>query len=118
MDEKLTKDLVGILVGDKGYISSKKRKNWQCKGSFLLQNHAKNMPHPPATFMGVALLKGRQRIETVFGPLKHHFSLINRYARSLVGYFSQAVAALLAFCNRKYDLSPDVIKDLMPACIS
>jgi len=76
------------------------------------------MPHPPATFMGVTLLKGRQRIETVLGSLKHHFSLINRYARSLVGYFFQAVAALLAYCNRKHALKPDLINYLMPTCIS
>ena len=109
---------MGILVGDKDYISAKKRKELAKQGLTLITKPRKNMPNPPATFMEVALLKGQQRIETVFGSLKHHFSLINRYTRSLVGYFSQDVAARLAFCNRKYDLSPYLIEDLMPACIS
>ena len=118
LDEKLTKDLVGILVGDKGYISAKKKKVLAKQGLTLITKPRKNMPHPPATFMGVALLKGRQRIETVFGSLKNHFSLINRYARSLVGYFSQAIAALLAYCNRLHDVKPDLVNYLIPTCIS
>ena len=118
LDEKLTKGLVGIMVGDKGYISAKKKKELAKQGLILITKPRKNMQHPPATFMEIALLKGRQRIETVFGSLKHHFSLINRYARSLLGYFSQAVAALLAYCNRKHDLNPELIDYLRLVCIS
>ena len=109
---------MGILIGDKGYISAQKKNELAKQGLILITKPRKNMPHPPATFMDVALLKGRQRIEIVFGSLKHHFSIINRYARSLLGYFSQAVAALLAYCNRNCDLNYDLVGVLMPSFIS
>ena len=103
VDEKLTKDLKGILISDKGYISAKKREELARKGLLLITKPRKNMPHTPASFLNIMLLRGRQRIESVFGSLKHNFVLVNRYARSLNGYFSQAIAALVCYCNQKFD---------------
>lgn len=118
LDEKLTRDLKGFLIGDKGYISAKKREELLKQGLILITKPRKNMPHPPATPMDIMLLRGRQRIETVFGNLKHNFMLINRYARSLTGYFAQAIAALLAYCNKKYDENFHSIIDSMLITIS
>jgi len=56
------------------------------------------MQHPPATYLSIALLRGRQQIETVLGNLKDNLILINRYTRSLNGYFTQAIAALVTYC--------------------
>lgn len=105
LDEKLTKGLIGFLIGDKGYISAKKQKELAQQGLVLITKPRKNMKHLPATILSIALLRGRQRIETVFGNLKHNLLFINRYARSLNGYFTQAIAALVTYCTQKYDES-------------
>ena len=98
LDEKLIKDLQGYLIGDKGYISSKKKKELAAKGLLLMTKPRKNMKQPPATPLSIALFKCRMKIESIFGTLKHEFSLINRYARSITGYFTQALAALVTYC--------------------
>jgi len=117
LDKKLTKGLIGFLVGDKGYISAKKQQELRNQGLILLTKPRKNMKHFPATPLNIAMLRGRQRIETVFGYLKHNLLLINRYARSLKGYFTQAIAALTTYCIQKYKQSSLPIEDLMYAAI-
>lgn len=118
LDEKLTKELIGLLIGDKGYISVKKQKELARKGLILITKPRKNMKHVPANALIIALLRGRQRIETVFGNLKHNLLFINRYARSLNGYFTQAIAALVTYCMQKYDESSYPITDLRTFAIS
>lgn len=118
LDEKLTKGLIGFLIGDKGYISVKKQKELIQQGLILITKPRKNMKHLPATFLSIALLRGRQRIETVFGNLKHNLLFINRYARSLNGYFTQAIAALVTYCAQKYEKSSYPIADLLTFAIS
>jgi len=118
LDEKLTKNLVGFLIGDKGYISAKKQKELAQQGLILITKSRKNMMHFPVTNQVIAMLCSRQRIETVFGNLKHNFLLINRYARSLTGYFTQTIAALVAYCIQKYNESKYPIDDLARKIIS
>jgi len=118
LNEKLTKDLAGFLIGDKGYISAKKQKELAQQGLILITKPRKNMPHFPATPLSIALLRKRQRIESVFGNLKHNLLFINRYARSLKGYFMQAIAALVTYCLHKYDDNPLLVSNLLDFAIS
>jgi len=97
LDDKFLQGLKGWLVGDKGYLGKVKAKELFKMGIILITKQRKNMPKLPATKFGVKLLRARAKIETTFGQLKHIYSLINRYARSVEGYFSQALAAIVAY---------------------
>ena len=118
LDEKLTKELMGILIGDKGYISAKKKKELAKQGLILMTKPRKNMPHTPATILSIMLLRSWQRIESVFGNLKHNLVFVNRYARSLTGYFAQAIAALVTYCIQKNENNACMIGHLLTDAIS
>jgi len=118
LDKKLIKDLTGFLIGDKGYISAKKQKELAQQGLTLITKPRKNMPHFPATPLSIELLRKRQRIESVFGNLKHNLLFINRYARSLKGYFMQAIAALVTYCLHKHGERSHPIINLLDFAIS
>ena len=97
LDEKMVLGLKGFLIGDKGYISSKKTEQFLKNGLLLITRPRKNMKKTPVTKNVLFLLSKRQRVETVFGQLKDNFMLICRKARSVQSFFAHACAALITY---------------------
>ena len=103
LDARMVKNIVGLLVGDKGYISKSKTEELLKLGVRLVTKSRKNMKPLPAEMLHIIALKNRIKIESVFSKLKHRFNMITKYARSLEGYFSQLFAAILNFHMEKID---------------
>jgi hypothetical protein len=97
----MTKDLIGLLFGDKGYISAKKTKELLEQNLRLVTRSRKNMAKLPIEVPLAKLLSIRQRVETVIGQLKDTFMLVYGKARSLRSFFSNALSALLAYTLKK-----------------
>ncbi len=97
LDQKMTAGLRGYLIGDKGYISSKKTSEFLKNDLHLITRPKKNMKKTPVDYSVLSLLSKRQRVETVFGQLKDTFMLICRKARSVQSFFSNACAAIVAY---------------------
>jgi hypothetical protein len=97
LDEKMVSGLKGFLIGDKGYISSKKTALFLKNGLHLITRPRKNMKKSPVTKRFLSLLSKRQRVETVFGQLKDNFMFICRKVRSVQSFFAHACAALVAY---------------------
>lgn len=101
LDDFMVKDLMGLLFGDKGYISAKKTKELLNQNLRLVTRSRKNMAKLPVEIPIAKLLSIRQRVETVFGQLKDTFMLIYTKARSLRSFFSNALSALLAYTLKR-----------------
>ena len=97
LDEKMVAGLKGFLIGDKGYISSKKTELFLKNGLRLITRPRKNMKKTPITKRVLSLLSKRQRIETVFGQLKDNFMFVCRKVRSVQSFFAHSCAALIAY---------------------
>jgi hypothetical protein len=89
--------LKGFLIGDKGYISSKKTDLFLKNGLHLITRQRKNMKKTPVTKKVLSLLSKRQLVETVFGQLKDNFMFICRKVRSVQSFFAHACAALISY---------------------
>jgi hypothetical protein len=99
------KGMEGVIVGDKGYISSTVSKELIKQNLLLVTKRRKNMKQIPITKDILDLLNKRCRIETVFGQLKDHFQLVNTKARSVLGYLVHVTSAIIAYCLRQnFDL--------------
>jgi len=97
LDEKMVCGLKGFLIGDKGYISSKKTELFLRNGLHLITRPRKNMKKIPVTKKVLSLLSKRQLVETVFGQLKDNFMFICRKVRSVQSFFAHACAALVSY---------------------
>jgi hypothetical protein len=111
LDEAFTKKISGFLVGDKGYLSKKKAATLAKRGITLITKPRKNMKQYPTTSTQRYLLSQRQKIEGVFGSLKHRLLLISRVARSPQGFFMGVFSALLYYmfddvCLKKIGFEP------------
>lgn len=92
------KNLTGWMVGDKGYICSKKTKELAEKGLYLLTRNKSNMKKLPVTKFQNFLLSMREGIETVFSLLKHQLNMVATGAKSLISFWSQIFASILVYC--------------------
>jgi len=101
LDDFMTKDLIGLLFGDKGYISAKKTKKLLSQNLRLVTRSRKNMAKLPVEIPIAKLLSIRQRVETAIGQLKENFMLVYGKARSIRSFFSHALSALLAYTLKK-----------------
>jgi hypothetical protein len=103
LGESLANGLSGFIVGDKGYISQELTELLLSMGLTLVTPLRKNsskrrlLAHKERAYM----LKNRKRIESVFGSLSHRRAIVNRYARSVFGYFSQVFAAIVDYSASK-----------------
>jgi len=97
LEGEIIRGLVGWLVGDKGYISSKTSSNLVKQGLVLLVKSRKNMKKLPATKWQNFLFSQRERIEGVFSMLKLRFNMITNLARSLDGFFTTIFGAIVTF---------------------
>ena len=97
LDGDMIKGLIGWMVGDKGYISSKTSFRLAQQGLILLVKSRKNMKKFSATKRQNFLFAQRERIEGIFGVLKLRFNLVTNLARSIDGFFTNVFGAIVTF---------------------
>jgi hypothetical protein len=109
---ELTKDLVGKLFGDKGYIGQKLAQELLRRGLALMTRVRKNMKSLPMSFLDKALLNGRNIAETIIGHIKEFSSLRLPKHRSVFNAFTHISAAIIAY--QINPLPPAPIKAFIP----
>lgn len=97
LDSKMVKGIAGYLIGDKGYLGLKKAKELKKCNINLITKARKNMKKTPISKQLLRMLKRRQIVETSFSILKDRLQIINKKARSITSFFSQALSAILAY---------------------
>jgi hypothetical protein len=109
---ELTKDLVGKLFGDKGYIGQKLANELLRRGLALMTRVRSNMRSLPVSFFDKALLNGRNIAETIIGHIKEFSSLRLPKHRSVFNAFTHITAAIIAY--QINPLPPGQIKAFIP----
>jgi Transposase DDE domain len=94
---QLTKNLLGKLFGDKGYIGKTLAEKLLRRGLALFTRVRKNMKALPLTMPDKLLLNARNRAETIIGSIKQ-FSALNLPKHRLpLNAFLHILAALTAY---------------------
>jgi hypothetical protein len=93
----LTKDLVGKLFGDKGYIGKKLAEQLLRWGLTLMTRVRRNMQALPLSLLDQAFLNGRHIAETIIGHIKQCSSLRLPKHRSVFNAFTHLTAAIIAY---------------------
>jgi len=94
---QMCKDLVGKLIGDKGYISQKLFANLMEHGLQLITKLKKNMKNKLMPFMDKLLLRKRGIIETIFDQLKNISQIEHSRHRSPINFLVNLFAGLVAY---------------------
>ncbi len=97
MTAKLSKNLQGLLFGDKGYLSVKTTNELLKQGLQLITKVRANMKPKPISETNKFLLKKRGIVETVIGQLKDFRHLVHTKYRSAINYFTNVLSALAAY---------------------
>ena len=97
LDGDFIENIIGWLVGDKGYIGKKKAQELSKKGLKLITKPRTNMKKIPALPIHNYLLAKRQAVESVFSVLKHRLSVVNGYARSAESFFVNVFSAIVTY---------------------
>lgn len=93
----LTKNLVGKLFGDKGYIGKKLADDLLRRGLALFTRVRKNMKSLPISIPDKMLLNGRNMAETIIGGIKAFSSLNLPRHRLPINAFVHVIAAITAY---------------------
>jgi hypothetical protein len=93
--EKMTQDIFGKLIADKGYIGAFKQ--LYDKGIELIHGIRKNMKNKLVKLENKLLLSKRGVIESVLNILKQWMSLEYTLHRSKIAYFAQICSTLVAY---------------------
>src|SRR3954468_11429762 len=93
----LTRDLIGKLFGDKGYIGRKLAEDLLRRGLTLFTRVRKNMTSLPLSLQDKALLNARNMAETIIGHIKEFSSLNLSKHRSVINAFVHIIAAITAY---------------------
>lgn len=97
---EVNKDIYGILIADAGYLSKVMEREMYVEGKrWVLTRPLKSMKKL-ATAWQLKLYQGRFRIELDFRSLKLFFGLMTSLPRSVEGYLSNYLHALLSFALR------------------
>ena len=96
--QKITKNLFGKLVADKGYLG--RFKDLYDRGILLIHGIRSNMKNKLMSLFDKFLLQQRGIIETIFGILKTDFNLEHSRHRSVKGFFINIFTALAAYAFR------------------
>src|ERR687894_682154 len=91
----LTRDLIGKLFGDKGYIGQKLAEDLLRRGLTLFTRVRKNMKSLPMSLQDKALLKARNMAD--IGHIKEFSSLNLSRHRSAINAFVHIIAAITAY---------------------
>ena len=96
--EKMTQNLFGKLIGDKGYMVNPNlfQKLYQ-KGIHLVTKIRKNMTNKLMPMIDKLLLRKRGTIESAIGILKEGFSIEHSRHRSPVNFLSHVFSSLVAY---------------------
>ena len=92
----LTRDLIGKLFGDKGYIGQKLAEDLLRRGLTLFTRVRRNMKSLPLSLQDKALLNARNMAETIIGHIKEFSSLNLSKHRSVINAFVHIIAAITA----------------------
>ena len=93
----LTRDLIGKLFGDKGYIGQKLAEDLLRRGLTLFTRVRKNMKSLPMSLHDKVLLNARNMAETIIGQIKEFSSLNLSKHRSVINAFVHIIAAITAY---------------------
>lgn len=95
--EKLTKGLIGLLFGDRGYISKKIFKELFERGLKLVTGIKSNMKNKLMDIKEKILLRKRSLIETINDQLKNIYQVEYTRHRSVKNFFVNIVSGLIAY---------------------
>lgn len=98
---KLSRKLFGKLVGDKGYISQELFEQLFSRGLQLITRIRKNMKNRLMLLWDKLLLRKRAVIETVVDQLKNISQIEHSRHRSVINYFTEIIAGLVAYTYRE-----------------
>ena len=93
----INKDLMGILVADAGYVSKTLEQDMHIEGKRLCIIRPYKTMKRLAALWELAVYRGRFRIEFDFRVLKLFHGLVTSLPRSVNGYLSNYLFALLSF---------------------
>ena len=93
----MTKELLGKLFGDKGYISQKLFSELFKRGLQLITKLKKNMKNKLIPIMDKILLRKRSIIETINDQLKNVSQIEHTRHRSLAGFMVNLLGGLIAY---------------------
>ena len=93
----LTRELIGKLFGDKGYIGQKLAQDLLRRGLTLFTRVRRNMKSLPLSLQDKALLNARNMAETIIGHIKEFSSLNLSKHRSVINAFVHIIAAITAY---------------------
>ena len=96
----LAQDLFGRLFGDKGYISMALFKRLFLRGVRLITRLKSNMKNSLMPLLDKLLLRKRAIIETIIDQLKNISQIEHSRHRSVVNYFADIVAGVVAYTYR------------------
>ena len=102
----LTKDLIGKLFGDKGYIGKELAETLLRRGLALFTRVRKNMKSLPLSMTDKRLLNARNMAETIIGHIKAFSALNLPKHRSPINAFLHVLAALTAY--QLNPIKPDI----------
>ena len=109
---EMTKNLEGLLVGDKGYISQEWEKYLEKQNLKLITKTRKNMKPKPRTYREKFLLSRRSIIETAFSQMKP-WGLQNTKLRSFSGWILNLLSSISAFVIQPLKPSVHIPKNFL-----
>ena len=112
----LSKDLIGKLFADKGYISKALQEELLGKRLSLITGIRKNMKNHLMSMNDKLLLRKRSIIETINDQLKNISQIEHSRHRSFFNFLLNLIAGLIAYClqPKKPSIRTNI---LMPANI-
>lgn len=110
----ITQNLIGKLIGDKGYISKDLFEKLMARGLKLITKLRKNMKNRFVEIEDKLLLRKRAIIETVNDQLKNISNIEHSRHRSLWNFLGNVASGLIAYCWKEKKPSLNVnFKDLV-----
>jgi hypothetical protein len=111
----MTKDLVGKLFGDRGYISQALFESLFERGLELMTKRRKNMKNALMPLLDKILLRKRPMIETVNDQLKNLCQIEHSRHRSPFNFLVNLVSGLIAYAYHPDKPSLDIPNDELKA---
>jgi hypothetical protein len=111
---KMVKDLMGKLIGDKGYISKKLFEDLFAGGIKLITRIRKNMKNCLMDTTDKLMLMRRSFIETIFSSIKSVNTFVHTRHRSPTNAFAHLIAGLINYQLRDDKPSLESVVKLNP----
>jgi len=98
--KKITKNIIGKLFGDRGYISKKHFEELMANGLQLITTIKKNMKNKLMPMIDKILLRKRYLIETINDQLKNISQIEHSRHRSAANFMVNMIAGLIAYTHQ------------------